>query len=108
MKDGSNERLVTMADAARVDAAPATAMDEARPGTRIVVNGRPCTVSGGEIGQAALARAAFPLVGRSTARSLTVAFTRGPTTRPEGFVAPGETVEVTKGQDFVVVVADQS
>lgn len=75
---------------------------------RIVVNGRDCEVPAGVIGQAALVRLAFPLVPRGGARSLTVAFTRGPASRPEGFVAPGETVEVTEDQDFVVVVADQS
>lgn len=86
----------------------AVVAEEALPGTRIVVNGKPCTVAGREIGQAALVRLAFPLVPRAATRSLTVAFTRGPASRPEGFVAPGETVEVREGQDFVVVVADQS
>lgn len=74
----------------------------------VFVNGRKCKIEGGEVNFAQLAGFAFPKVAPEAARTFTVAFTRGPAARPEGFVTPGERVHVIEDQRFVVVVADQS
>ena len=74
----------------------------------VLVNGRKCEVEGDEVNFAQLAGLAFPKVAPAAVRTFTVAFTRGPAARPEGFVTPGERVHVIEDQRFVVVVADQS
>ena len=60
--------------------------------TSVVVNRRVVEVHGGVVDHAQLVGIAHPDVAMLETRAFTVAFSRGPGERPEGFVAPGETV----------------
>ena len=76
--------------------------------TTILVNRRLVEVDGTEANHAQLVALAHPGVVTAETRAFTVAFSRGAPSRPEGFVAPGDRVDVVDRQEFHVAVADRS
>lgn len=79
-----------------------------RETTSVVVNGRVVDIDGHETNHAQLVAVAHPGTAQSKTRAFTVAFSRGGSGRTEGFVVPGETIRISKDQEFYVAVAEHS
>ncbi|MGY2733606.1 multiubiquitin domain-containing protein [Sphingomonas sp. UYP23] len=75
---------------------------------RIVLNGRMREVDPGEIRFEQLVALAFPVPPAGQNVSLTVSYRKGPPSRPEGSLLPGQSVHVIDGMTFNVTATDKS
>lgn len=75
---------------------------------RVVVNGRPREVKPGEISFEQLILLAFPTPPSGPQVSFTVSYRKGPASRPEGSLLPGQSVHVIEGMTFNVSATDKS
>lgn len=82
---------------------------EAGPETlKILVNARKREVEAGSISFEELIRLAFPTPPSGPNIAFTVSYRKGPASRPEGSLLPGQSVELVKGMVFHVTATDKS
>lgn len=109
--DSDRDRPIKRGGIVRLDGADVERIRsrEAAPATiKILVNARKREVEPGSISFEQLISLAFPTPPKGPNVAFTVSYRKGPASRPEGSLLPGQSVELVKGMVFHVTATDKS